>query len=66
MKKLTEYINNDADLMSSSVTNNNYTSKYENVNEEQSTARELEQYINEHKINEELNYRIFLSRNYGI
>ena len=63
MKKLTEYIGNDADLMNSSLTESN---EYENVNEEQSTECELGQYINEYKNNEEFNYRVFLSRNYRI
>lgn len=63
MKKLTEYISNDADLMNSSLTKDN---EYENVNEEQSTECELKQYINEYKNNEEFNYRVFLSRNYRI
>lgn len=66
MKKLTEYISNDADLMNSSLTECNDTTNYESVNEEQSTECELKQYINEYKNNEELNYRIFLSRNYRI
>lgn len=66
MKKLTEYINNEADLMNSSLTECNDTTNYESVNEEQSTECELEQYINEYKNNEEFNYRVFLSRNYRI
>ena len=40
--------------------------KYEDVNEGQSTKCELEQYINEQKINEEMNYKIFLARNYRV
>ena len=44
----------------------NYTSKYEDVDEGQSTKFELEQYVNEQKINEEMNYKIFLARNYRI
>lgn len=67
MKNLVDYIsNNDDDLMNSSAMKENYTSKYEDVNEGQSTKFELEQYINEQKINEELNYNIFLARNYRI
>ena len=67
MKNLVDYIsNNDDVLMGSSTTKENYTSKYEDVNESQSTKYELEQYINEQKINEEMNYKIFLARNYRI
>ena len=67
MKNLVDYIsNNDDVLMGSSTMKDNYTSKYEDVNEGQSTKCELEQYINEQKINEELNYKIFLARNYRI
>ena len=67
MKNLVDYIsNNDDVLMGSSTIKENYTSKYEDVNESQSTKCELEQYINEQKINEELNYNIFLARNYRI
>ena len=67
MKNLVDYIsNNDDDLMNSSAMKDNDTSKYEDVNEGQSTKFELEQYINEQKINEELNYNIFLARNYRI
>ena len=67
MKNLVDYIsNNDDVLMGSSTIKENYTSKYEDVNEGQSTKFELEQYINEQKINEELNYNIFLARNYRI
>lgn len=67
MKNLADYIsNNDDVLMSSSTMKENYTSKYEDVNEGQSTKYELEQYINEQKINEEMNYKIFLARNYRI
>ena len=67
MKNLVDYIsNNDDVLMGSSTTKENYTSKYEDVNEGQSTKYELEQYINEQKINEEMNYKIFLARNYRI
>ena len=61
MKKLIEYINNECDLMNSSLTECNDTTKSEVVNEEQSTECELEQYVSEQKNNEELNYRIFLS-----
>ena len=65
MKNLADYISeNDDVLMGSSTTKDNYTSKYEDVNEGQSTK--LEQYINEQKINEEMNYNIFLARNYRI
>ena len=67
MKNLADYIsNNDDVLMSSSTMKDNDTSKYEDVNEGQSTKCELEQYINEQKINEEMNYKIFLARNYRI
>ena len=67
MKNLVDYIsNNDDVLMGSSTMKENYTSKYEDVNEGQSTKFELEQYINEQKINEEMNYKIFLARNYRI
>ena len=67
MKNLVDYIsNNDDVLMRSSTMKENYTSKYEDVNEGQSTKYELEQYINEQKINEEMNYKIFLARNYRI
>lgn len=67
MKNLVDYIsNNDDVLMSSSTMKENYASKYEDVNESQSTKYELEQYINKQKINEEMNYKIFLARNYRI
>ena len=67
MKNLADYIsNNDDVLMDSSTMKENYTSKYEDVNESQSTKFELEQYVNEQKINEEMNYKIFLARNYRI
>ena len=66
MKNLADYISENDDLMNSSLTKDNDTSKYEDVNEGQSTKFELEQYINEQKINEELNYNIFLARNYRI
>ena len=67
MKNLVDYIsNNDDVLMRSSIMKENYTSKYEDVNECQSTKYELEQYINKQKINEEMNYKIFLARNYRI
>ena len=67
MKNLADYISeNDDVLMGSSTTKENYTSKYEDVNEGQSTKYELEQYINEQKINEEMNYKMFLARNYRI
>ena len=67
MKNLTDYIsNNDDVLMGSSTMKEKYTSKYKDVNEGQSTKYELEQYINEQKINEEMNYKIFLARNYRI
>ena len=67
MKNLADYIsNNDDVLMSSSTMKEKYTSKYKDVNEGQSTKFELEQYINEQKINEEMNYKIFLARNYRI
>ena len=67
MKNLVDYIsNNDDVLMRSSTMKEKYTSKYEDVNEGQSTKYELEQYINEQKINEEMNYKIFLARNYRI
>lgn len=67
MKNLVDYIsNNDDVLMGSSTMKENYTSKYEDVNESQSTKYELEQYINKQKINEEMNYKIFLARNYRI
>lgn len=67
MKNLADYIsNNDDVLMSSSTMKDNDTSKYEDVNEGQSTKCELEQYINEQKINEEMNYKIFLARNYRV
>ena len=67
MKNLADYISeNDDVLMSSSTIKENYTSNYEDVNEGQSTKFELEQYINKQKINEELNYNIFLARNYRI
>ena len=65
MKNLADYISeNDDVLMGSSTMKDNDTSNYEDVNEGQSTK--LEQYINEQKINEELNYNIFLARNYRI
>ena len=67
MKNLVDYISeNDDALMNSSLIKENYTSKYEDVNEGQSKKFELEQYINEQKINEEINYKIFLARNYRI
>lgn len=66
MKNLVDYISENDDLMNSSLTKENYTSKYEDVNEGQSKKFELEQYINEQKINEEMNYNIFLARNYRI
>ena len=67
MKNLADYISeNDDVLMGSSTMKENYTSKYEDVNESQSTKFELEQYVNEQKINEEMNYKIFLARNYRI
>ena len=67
MKNLADYISeNDDVLMSSSTMKDNDTSKYEDVNEGQSTKCELEQYINEQKINEEMNYKIFIARNYRI
>lgn len=67
MKNLVDYIsNNDDVLMRSSTMKEKYTSKYKDVNEGQSTKYELEQYINEQKINEEMNYKIFLARNYRI
>lgn len=66
MKNLADYISENDDLMSSSTIKENYTSNYEDANEGQSTKFELEQYINEQKINEELNYNIFLARNYRI
>ena len=64
MKNLADYISENDDLMNSSTMKEDYTSKYEDVNEGQSTK--LEQYINEQKINEEMNYKIFLARNYRI
>ena len=64
MKNLADYISENDDLMSSSTMKDNDTSNYEDVNEGQSTK--LEQYINEQKINEEMNYKIFLARNYRI
>ena len=64
MKNLADYISENDDLMNSSTMKDNYTSKYEDVNEGQSTK--LEQYINEQKINEEMNYKIFLARNYRV
>lgn len=66
MKNLVDYISNNDDLTNSSLTKDNDTSKYKDVNEGQSTKYELEQYINEQKINEEMNYKIFLARNYRI
>ena len=67
MKNLADYISeNDDALMGSSTMKDNDTSKYEDVNESQSTKFELEQYVNEQKINEEMNYDIFLARNYRI
>ena len=66
MKNLADYISENDDLMNSSTMKDNDTSKYEDVNEGQSTKCELEQYINEQKINEEMNYKIFLARNYRI
>ena len=67
MKNLADYISeNDDVLMGSSTMKDNDTSNYEDVNEGQSTKCELEQYINEQKINEEMNYKIFLARNYRI
>lgn len=65
MKNLADYISeNDDVLMGSSTMKDNDTSNYEDVNEGQSTK--LEQYINEQKINEEMNYKIFLARNYRV
>ena len=64
MKNLADYISENDDLMNSSTMKDNDTSNYEDVNEGQSTK--LEQYINEQKINEELNHKIFLARNYRI
>ena len=64
MKNLADYISENDDLMNSSTIKENYTSNYEDVNEGESTK--LEQYINEQKINEELNYKIFLARNYRV
>ena len=67
MKNLADYISeNDDVLMGSSTMKDNDTSNYEDVNEGQSTKFELEQYINEQKINEAMNYKIFLARNYRI
>ena len=67
MKNLADYISeNDDVFMGSSTMKDNDTSKYEDVNECQSTKCELEQYINEQKINEEMNYKIFLARNYRV
>lgn len=66
MKNLADYISENDDLMNSSLNKDYNTSKYEDVNESQSTKCELEQYINEQKINEEMNYNIFLARNYRI
>ena len=67
MKNLADYISeNDDVLMGSSTMKDNDTSKYEEVNEGQSTKCELEQYINEQKINEEMNHKIFLARNYRV
>ena len=66
MKNLVDYISNNDDLTNSSLTKDNDTSKYKDVNEGQSTKYELEQYINKQKINEEMNYKIFLARNYRI
>ena len=66
MKNLADYISENDDLMNSSLNKDYNTSKYEDVNESQSTKFELEQYINEQKINEEMNYKIFLARNYRI
>ena len=67
MKNLADYISeNDDALIGSSTMKDNDTSKYEDVNEGQSTKYELEQYINEQKINEEMNYKIFLARNYRV
>lgn len=67
MKNLVDYISeNDDVLMGSSTMKDNDTSKYEDVNEGQSTKCELEQYINEQKINEEMNYKIFIARNYRV
>lgn len=64
MKNLADYISENDDLMGSSTMKDNDTSNYEDVNEGQSTK--LEQYINEQKINEEMNYKIFLARNYRV
>ena len=51
MKNLADYISeNDDALIGSSTMKDNDTSKYEDVNEGQSTKCELEQYINEQKI----------------
>ena len=66
MKNLADYISENDDLMNSSTMKDNDTSKYEDVNESQSTKCELEQYIKEQKINEEMNYKIFLARNYRV
>ena len=67
MKNLADYISeNDDVLMGSSTIKENYTSNYEDVNEGQSKKFELEQYINEQKINEEMNYKIFIARNYRV
>ena len=64
MKNLADYISENDDLINSSTMKDNDTSNYEDVNEGQSTK--LEQYINEQKINEEMNYKIFLARNYRV
>ena len=65
MENLTDYINK-TNSMNSSLTNDNDTLEYKDVNEKLLTEYDLDQYVNEYKNNEELNYRIFLSRNYRI
>ena len=65
MENLTDYINK-TNSMNSSLTNDNDTVEHNDVNEKLLTEYDLDQYVNEYKNNEELNYRIFLSRNYRI
>ena len=65
MENLTDYINK-TNSINSPLTNDNDTVKHKDVNEKLLTEYDLDQYVDEYKNNEELNYRIFLSRNYRI
>ena len=65
MENLTDYINK-TNSMNSSLTNDNDSVKHKKKKEKLLTEYDLDQYVNEYKNNEELNYRIFMSRNYRI